>query len=244
MTDEERPFLTAALRSVENQAVASRIILCVADDNKWIDGLLGKDGEGIELMRLRKDWPSVIRNQAIAAVKTQFVAFLDGDDLWESRKLDTQFNTLDALELDVVATQHILIREDGAPYFFGFAHRIPMTSSWLGKTEVFGKHPFEQGAIGQDVGLWEQLLADAEVRTGIVDAFLIRYRVREVSISSPSFVKRRKLAYAHRSQHLGVQAFLLTASYAANTWFRLGRTFSRQADGHVRAVRSGVAPYA
>lgn len=235
MVDAERPFLADTLRSVQRQTVASEIILCVADDNEWVDDLLGDIWPGIAVMRLKLALPPVIRNQAIATVKTELVAFLDGDDLWEPTKLRKQIDALDRLGLDVIGTQHILVRGDGVPYFFGFARRIPMTSSWLGKTSIFRERPFES-VPREDVLLWERLESESEVRLGILDAFLIRYRVREVSLSTQEYTKKRKLAYAHRSRMPGMRPLLLAASYVMNIWLRLRRKYLGLRDLHVQSL--------
>ena len=215
MTDGERPFLADSLRSVRDQTVPSKIILCVAENNTWVDDILFNVQADIELMRLEFAWASAIRNQAIAAVKTELVAFLDGDDLWRPTKLRRQVDALRARQLDVVASKHILIREDDSkPFFFGFAKNLPMTSSWLGKTAAFSERPFELVPVSEDVFLWERL--ESEVRCEIMKDFLIRYRVREKSLSSMTPTKERKLKYARWSQHAGVRPLLLSTSYLAN----------------------------
>ncbi|MCW2936106.1 MAG: hypothetical protein JWM19_7068, partial [Actinomycetia bacterium] len=93
------------------------------------------------------------------------------------------------------------------------------------------------GEIGQDVKLWERFRAAEDIRIGILDSFLIRYRVREVSISSASFIKRRKLTYAHRSRMPGMRLALLAVSYAANSYFRMRRRAVGPVSGHVPAIR-------
>jgi glycosyltransferase involved in cell wall biosynthesis len=221
MTDAERPFLAEALRSVRDQTVCTNVILCVTDQNEWVDEVLSALRPGIEVMRLPLASPGSVRNQAISAVQTDLVAFLDSDDLWKPPKLRKQIDSLTARGLDVVGAKHILIREDGTPFFFGFAKNIPMTSSWLGRTATYRERPFEDLQVGEDVLLWETL--DSEGRCGIMDDFLIRYRVREVSISAATSTKQRKLAYARRSQIPGVRPLLLGASYAANVGFRMRR---------------------
>ena len=40
MTDGERPFLADSLRSVRDQTVPSKIILCVAENNTWVRAIL------------------------------------------------------------------------------------------------------------------------------------------------------------------------------------------------------------
>jgi glycosyltransferase involved in cell wall biosynthesis len=221
MTDAERPFLAESLRSVQDQTVPTQIILCVADNNKWVDEVLAELRPRIELMRLPLAWLGLIRNTAVSAVQSDLVAFLDGDDLWAPAKLRKQIDSLTAHNLDVVGSKHILIRDDGTPFFFGFAKNIPMPSSWLGSTATFLERPFESVQVGEDVLLWERL--KTEVRCGILDDFLIRYRVREGSLSSMTPTKQRKLAYARRSRVPGVRPLLLGASYAANIELRMRR---------------------
>lgn len=221
MTDAERPFLAESLRSVQDQTVSTEVVLCVAADNEWVDEMLSSLRPGIELMRLPLAWLGTIRNQAVSAVQTDLVAFLDSDDLWEPHKLGKQIDSLAVRGWDVVGSKHILIREEGTPFFFGFAKNIPMPSSWLGRTATFRERPFEDVQVGEDVLLWERL--QSEDRCGILDDFLIRYRVREQSLSSASPTKVRKLAYARRSRILGVRPLLLGASYAANIGLRMRR---------------------
>jgi glycosyltransferase involved in cell wall biosynthesis len=219
MSDAERPFVLESLRSVQHQSVQAKVILCVADRNEWIDQLLESVDPKPELMRLPLAFAAAIRNQAIAAVDTEFVAFLDSDDAWLPSKLSRQLTALTSRALDVIAAKHILIREDGAPFFFGFAKSLPMTSSWLGRTAVFRDHPFDLVPVGEDVLLWERLASEGHC--DIMDDFLIRYRVREVSLSSKTATKERKLAYAHRSEIAGMRPLMLGTSYAANLGLRL-----------------------
>jgi glycosyltransferase involved in cell wall biosynthesis len=225
MTDGERPFVAEALRSVQRQTAATKVILCVTNENEWIDGILSAVQPGIELMRLPLAWLGCIRNQAISAVKTDLVAFLDSDDVWEPTKLEKQIDSLGVRGWDVVGSKHILIREDGTPFFFGFAKNIPMPSSWLGRTATFSARPFDNVRVREDVLFWEPLYAEG--RCGIMDDFLIRYRVRESSLSSTTPTKERKLAYARRSRIFGVRPVLLGASYAANVGLRIQRRVSR-----------------
>jgi teichuronic acid biosynthesis glycosyltransferase TuaG len=227
MTDAERPFLAEALHSVQAQTVSTRVMLYVTDRNEWVYEVVAGMQPGIELRRLPLAPLGCVRNEAIAAVETDLVAFLDGDDVWKPNKLRRQIDSLDARDLDVVACKHILIREDGTPYFFGFAKSIPMPSSWLGRTVMFRERPFADVRLAEDVLLWRQLMA--EVRWAVLNDFLLRYRVRESSLSQMTPSKKRKLAYARRSRIVGVRPLLLGASYTANVGLR------------VRSRLSGVA---
>ena len=213
MTDAERPYLLDALTSVQRQTEPTRTILCIEDHNDWAEQVV-TGLAAVDILRLSLAPSGEVRNQALAHVETEFVAFLDGDDSWHPHKLSLQLKAVERKGLDVIATRHLLVREDGTPYFFGFAKDVPMPSSWLGRTTVFLERPFADVRIAEDVLLWRQL--QQETRWDVLGRFLIRYRVREGSLSSMTWSKKRKLAYAHLSERTGMRPLLLAGSYAAN----------------------------
>lgn len=224
MTDAERAYLPAALASVRAQGAACRVLLCVEEGNRWVDDAVA-GADDVELLRLPLQSAACVRNRAVAAVGTELLAFLDGDDMWRPGKLRRQVDALVRRDLDVVASKHVLVREDGAPFFFGFARSIPMTSSWMGRTQAFRDRPFKDVAVGEDVDLWQRL--QAEVRTAVLDAFLLEYRVRPTSLSRGTPSKLRKDAYERRSRRPGMRPVLLGASYAANLAMRAAATVGR-----------------
>lgn len=219
MTDSERPYLAQALRSVQGQTTPSRIVLCVEQGNTWVGEVLDNLEVGIDVVRVPLAPPGVVRNGAMETVTTKYVALLDADDVWRPDKLRRQLLLLEDKRLDVVASRHLLIREDGKPYFFGFANSVPMQSSWVGRTEAFRARPYEPMAIGEDVQLWRRIQDD--LRWAVLPGYLLRYRVRQSSQSSMTWSKERKLRYARRSQNLGMRWLLLATSYAAGLGVRI-----------------------
>jgi glycosyltransferase involved in cell wall biosynthesis len=221
MTEAERPFVADTIRSAQRQTARTHIIVCVAEDNEWIDDILASIEPGVELLHLERARLGAVRNRAIERARTEFVAFLDGDDLWKPAKIAKQLDLMARHpELDVIGTKHVLIRDEGTPYFFGFAKELPMPSTWLGRTDFFLKYPFDDSVtIGEDAIFWEVLKEKGH--RAIMDEFLISYRVREVSLSSHASSKRRKLAYARRSRVFGMRPVLLGASYAVNLGLRV-----------------------
>ncbi len=236
MTDAEKPFLSEALRSVQQQTIPVRAVLCVEENNGWVDALLGDLEPGITVLRLPMARLGTVRNAAVETVTTEYTAFLDGDDSWLPDKSRRQIDYLTRNNLDIVAAKHILVREDGEPYFYGFAQSVPMPSSWLAKTALLRDMLFEDVAIGEDVILWRRI--QAEVRWAVVPKFLIRYCVRGSSLSSTTWSKERKLAFARRSQMPGMRLVLLTASYAIHLGL-VGRDKALGAVNAARAARAG-----
>lgn len=214
MTDAERPFVAGAIRSAQNQTIASRIVLCVADSNEWVDEVLDVVGSGVDVLRLALAPLGQIRNTAIATLDCDLVAFLDGDDAWLPRKLERQVAVMSARGLDALGTKHTLVRDDGKAFFYAFALDYPMPSSWLARAESVRRRPFPEIPVGEDIVVWDQLRVEG--RVGVLDDFLLRYRVRAGSLSQGTPSMRRKRAFENRSHAPGIRHALLGASYTAN----------------------------
>lgn len=232
MTDGERPFVAETIRSVQNQTVDSSILLCVTDSNTWIEEVLALIGSGVDVLRLPLAPPGDVFNTAVATLDCDLVAFLAGDDAWLPRKLERQMAVMSARKLDVVATKHMLIRDDGKAFFYAFALEYPMPSSWLGRIECWRATPFPEDRVGEDIIVWDQLRADA--RIGVLDEFLLRYRVRPGSLSEGTPSMRRKRAYERRSHTPGLRHALLGASFAANLALDLRRSLGPAPVPHFR----------
>jgi glycosyltransferase involved in cell wall biosynthesis len=235
MTDGERPFLLEAIRSVQAQTAPTDIIVCVADTNTWIHDLLSQAEPGVRLLQMPLKPAGLVRNAAVDAADTELVAFLDGDDVWVPTKVERQVALLRRHDLDVIATKHVLIREDGKAFFYAFARGIPMTSSWLGRTSVFRDIRFTDRQVGQDVELWHKL--EPHVRMGVAEQFLLRYRIRQGSASKATPSMLRKRAYERRSRTFGGRPALLALSWLANLALRVRSTLRPEADGGLARVR-------
>lgn len=230
MTDAERPFLAEAIRSVQNQTIASNVTLCVTETNEWIDDVLATVAPGIDVLRLPLAPLGAVRNAAIATLDCDLVAFLDGDDAWMRTKLERQVAVLEANKLDALGTKHVLVRNDGKPFFYAFALNYPMPSSWLARVDRFRERPFPNHQDAEDCIVWDQLRGDG--RVGVLDDFLLRYRVRPGSLShgKPSF--ERKRAYERRSHALGMRHALLATSYVTSAALGKARPLHRTETPH------------
>ena len=80
MTDAERPFIRESLQSVQDQTMACETIVVVLESNTWI-GEVTADFPHMKVMRRPPGWEGAARHTAIDAARTEFVAFLDGDDV-------------------------------------------------------------------------------------------------------------------------------------------------------------------
>ena len=84
--------LAEAIASVRSQDVPCPEIIVVDDGssdatNQVIDDLAGHD---LRLIRQPNGGPGAARNTGITAARGEWIAFLDGDDLWLPSKLELQ----------------------------------------------------------------------------------------------------------------------------------------------------------
>lgn len=218
MTDAERPFLREALQSVRDQSVSCETILVVLESNAWIDEI-AMEFPGLDVLRRPPGWEGAARNSGIAAAATEFVAFLDGDDVWLPAKTEKQLNFLQAGPRDFVGVDHALMTENGTVFAYALARHLPMPSSWMLRRETALRYPFEPDVpVGAD-GVW-WLATWHTVHKFRIPEPLIRYRVRGQSRSAATASKRRKLALSKLSFLPTTRPMLLAATYALH---RLGR---------------------
>jgi glycosyltransferase involved in cell wall biosynthesis len=213
MTDAERPFLRETLKSVRDQTVPCKTIVVVLETNTWIDSLTGEFPD-LQVVLRPPGWAGAARNSGVAAAATEFVAFLDGDDVWLPAKTERQLALLRAGRRDFVAVDHMLMTEEGKVFAYALARHLPMPSSWMVRRETMLRYPFDpKVAHGLEDGAW-WLATWGTVRKSRLPEPLIKYRVRNQSTSIAAPSKRRKLALSKLSALPTARPLLLTATYA------------------------------
>lgn len=212
MTDAERPFIREALQSVQDQTMPCETIVVVLESNTWIDDVAA-DFPHMKVMRRPPGWEGAARHTAIDAARTEFVAFLDGDDVWLPTKTSRQVEFLRRGCWDLVGADYIMITEEGKPFAYGLARYMPPPSSWMVRRETMLRYPFDYN---------KKLLVDWQwwvstwhtVRRFRLPELLMRYRVRGQSVSTSLPAKRRKLTLAKVSSVPAARPLLLAATYA------------------------------
>jgi teichuronic acid biosynthesis glycosyltransferase TuaG len=212
MTDAERPFLNETLQSVRNQTVPCETIVVVLESNPWIDEVV-EALPGVRVIRRPPGWPGAARNTGVEAATTEFVAFLDGDDVWLPTKTEKQVAFLKSGHRDFVAVDHMLMTEQGQVYAYALALHLPMPSTWMVRRDTITSHPFDPDVpAGVEDGAW-WLSTWNSVRKYRLPESLIRYRVRGLSLSTATPSKRRKLVFARLSTLPMTRWLLLGATY-------------------------------
>lgn len=214
MTDAERPFIREALLSVSDQTLPCETIIVVLDSNTWIDSIVA-DFPDVRVIRRPPGWEGAARHTGIDVARTEFVAFLDGDDVWLPPKTKKQLTLLRKNGGEFAGVDHILITEEGKPFAFGRACYEAMPSSWMVRRSTMLRYPFDPNVpMGADWKWWESTWSS--VRKARLPEPLIKYRVRRQSLSTPIPSKRIKVALANISKAPMARPLLLAATYALN----------------------------
>lgn len=210
MTEGERPFIGAAVKSVLSQSHPTTPTVYVAETNTWIEQEVGNADGRVIVRRIPMQSLSHVRNLGVSEAQSDWVAFLDGDDLWVDDKVELQLEATRRRQRDAIGTRHLMIRADGKPYAYGLARKMPMPSSWIARRELLLANPFDIVPMFEDAFLWNRLKQAG--RTHTMREFLLHYRVREQSLSSGFPAKDRKMRIARMSRRPLMRLPLLLAT--------------------------------
>jgi hypothetical protein len=195
MTNDEKPFLYETFVAVLKDPDIGQIILCIEENNDWLDGVLGSlvHDARLKVVRMPIMHIGAIRNKALQYVEKPWIAYCDGDDVWCKGKIRAQRILADKTNADLVGTGHYLTDEAGNIRAYGLSIFIPMPSSWLVRTDVMKKYPFNEAFfLSSEDGKW-WIKTTKYVQKVKCPKILLRYRVRYNSISSLTESKKRKL---------------------------------------------------
>lgn len=188
MTDGDRPFARHAIRSAVNQTVPVPVRIYVQNDNDWIDAMVAGLPR-IIVRRIGLAPLAAVRNLGVEEAATEYVAFLDGDDIWMPNKTERQLEVIESTGAGLVGADHVLVRADGVRFGFSTAGNLPMPSAWLVRRSIMLRYPFIN-TLAEDGDWWLRTREAIDKRR--IPEFLIEYRVRPHSLSSASSGKRRK----------------------------------------------------
>jgi glycosyltransferase involved in cell wall biosynthesis len=213
MTDAERPFIREALQSVQDQTMpCEETMVVVLESNTWIDDIVA-DFPHTKVMRRPPGWEGAARHTGVDAARTEFVAFLDGDDVWLPAKTSRQVEFLRRGYWDLVGADYIMTTEDGKPFAYGLCRYQAPPSTWMVRRETMVRYPLDPNlSLYVDWSWWVD--TQHTVRKFRLAKPLMKYRVRRQSLSSPVPDKRRKLALSQLSGVPTARPLILAATYA------------------------------
>jgi glycosyltransferase involved in cell wall biosynthesis len=195
MTDGEQFFLYDSVEAVLSDAGISQAVLCIEENNAWVDRVLGSltADSRLEIVRMPLAPLGAVRNRALDHVQTPWVAYCDGDDVWCKGKTFIQRTFANTTKCDFVGCDHYLTDEHGRIKAIAFAKYIPMPSSWMVRTQIMKLYPFSElmsMSVNSDGEWWRR--TEGTICKVRCPRLLIRYRVRQDSLSSSEPSKRRK----------------------------------------------------
>jgi len=193
-------FVADAVRSVMAQTFDDWEMIIVDDASSdksaaTVATFLEQD-DRLKLIRLvQNEGSSVARNKAIRRARGRFIAFLDADDYWAPRKLESQLAFMQSNSYAFSYTYYEIINEVGEstgkqimpPERVSYSdmlksNRIGCLTAMY-DTSRFGKRYMPAIRKRQDYGLWLELLR-TEHYARCLPEVLGYYRVRAGSISS------------------------------------------------------------
>ena len=213
MTNDEQPFLTETITAVFSDKEIGQVILCVEENNNWLEKEIGTFMEDPRLTVVRMPFTYIgeVRNKALAYVQKPWVSYCDGDDVWCAGKTFIQRSYAEQTGADFIGAGHYLMTESGKIRAYGLSLFIPMPSSWLVRTEMMRRYPFNENSLKGSDGYW-WVSTSKIIKKVKCPEMLVRYRVRSFSVSSMAYSKKRKLLFVNLActPVLGVTILFLT----------------------------------
>ena len=187
-------FISETIESVLNQTYTNweMIIIddCSTDKSKQIVKQYIERDKRIRLIALNENsGAAVARNKGIEVSSGRFIAFLDGDDLWESNKLEKQIQFMTEKNIGFSFTSYEVISETGID--LNKTVRVPNMIDYeglLGNTIIGSR---------QDFATWLNILKKGYKAYGI-DIPLAKYRIVKGSISNNKFKAAMKNWHVYR----------------------------------------------
>jgi glycosyltransferase involved in cell wall biosynthesis len=194
-------YISDAIKSVINQTYKNWELLLIDDcsTDKTLEiaqSFLDKYPNIKLLINPTNLGAAITRNRGIEAAKGDYIAFLDGDDLWKPEKLQKQLDFLDMEDCDVCFSSYSLINEQGnllnkevkALKILTFQKLLK--SNYIGNltgmynAKVLGKITSPNLRKRQDWLLWLTAIKKSGKPAKGIQESLAYYRVRKDSMSS------------------------------------------------------------
>lgn len=200
-----RSYIEEALASLERQSLQEFEVLIVDDGStddtaEIVKPFVVRDSR-FQLLHKQNGGLSSARNYGIRHARADYIALLDGDDVYEPDKLAAHVAVLDsAAEVGVVYSASRVIREDGRPTFMRLSGKPVQSDPLLallcknfvghGSNAVFRRSIFDEVGefdetlrSSEDVDYWLRIAATQRWRFHREPRVLCCYRVRPSGLS-------------------------------------------------------------
>jgi glycosyltransferase involved in cell wall biosynthesis len=197
-------FIAQTIESVLNQSYQNWEMIIIDDcsNDKSIEIIKKYQllDSRIKLIALEKNsGAAVARNYGIDKVKGDFIAFLDGDDLWKEDKLEKQITFMEKNNYpftfsayDIISEKNRKITTFNPPKKVNYNDLLKTCSigclTVIYNVKYFGKMYMPNILKGQDYCLWLNLLKKVDYAYSFPEP-LTKYRILQNSISRNKFKK-------------------------------------------------------
>lgn len=216
-----------AICSVQQQTYSNLQIIVVDDcssDNtyKIVERLAEKD-QRIKLLGNKSNMGvSVSRNRGCNEAIGEYIAFLDSDDIWYSKKIERQLESLKMNKADFCYTSYEIMEKDSKSIMIKYkvAEKVNYKallkenficcSSVLIKTDIMKKNPFISQYFHEDFILWLTLLKQGYIAVGVSE-YLVTYRKGGRSANKVNAVRNRwkiYIGYEHLNILMAIYYFI------------------------------------
>lgn len=186
-------YVESAIRSVMAQTFGDWELIVVDDGSgdrtcAMVKALAAEDGR----IRLVENGANLgaarTRNRGMALCRGDFVALLDGDDLWRPEKLEKQLALAEETGADIVYCSYGILDDGGRPCCRDFlvpestdvegtlVKSVISCSTALLSRRVVEKYRFPEGYCHEDLALWLRMLGEGCTARGIPEV-LADYRL-------------------------------------------------------------------
>lgn len=203
-------YIEDAINSVIAQTYKFWELIVIDDGSKdntvrIIEELCNKDYRIKFYRNERNLGVSETRNKGIALANSEWIAFLDSDDMWEDSKLEKQIKLSNKLDAEFVFTGSSFINECGdnykgilkVPEKINYkklrTHNVISCSSVLIKKKFFKDIQMEKDDMHEDYAVWLKVLRSGVCAYGINEPLLV-YRISPNSKSGKK-IKTIKMTY-------------------------------------------------
>lgn len=172
---------------------------------------------------------AISRNNSLVRAMGDFIGFIDCDDLWFPKKIETQISAMEAKALNFSFTGYQLIDTNGrslrvhvdSNHFYPLSYEDMLRkkatigcSTVMLRTMAFEDILMPNIRTGQDYALWLSLLKKGELAYPIND-ILTSYRIVPGSISRNKFHKAKRQWMIYRE----IEKLTITKSLICFCWY-------------------------
>lgn len=203
-------FILTTVKSVMAQTVQNIEIICVDDCStdktcEIVEELKNQDNRIILLKNEKNSKVSQTRNNGVNIAKSDWVAFLDSDDMWETNHIEKLIERQKETGGEIIHSSYKFmtnegklldnefIVDDSITYEKLFKQNKILPSATMVKKELLLKYPFYADKVHEDFVCWLSILKEIKVAYGIKVPTVV-YRLTEGSKSRNKF-KALKMSY-------------------------------------------------